>query len=89
MSRLLDALNASPFRSPKTWSMALVACDDAGGLTVTSRAGFAAYLRANDLQTLAHEGVTRRVAAGHVLTYFNIEGENASIVRFIVARVTR
>ncbi len=73
----------SSFRSPRSWSSAVVVFDG-DTRRVSSRGDYAAWLRHNDLLSLAVECLARRVPRGCALLWLACDGPDGTGVRFVV-----
>ncbi len=71
---MVHVLAGSPFRHPKTWPAAVVVLNEGAPARATARSALAGEFLANDLPSLAHECVSRRVGRGEILIFGSGEG---------------
>lgn len=83
--RIAEAFGANRFFAPPArWGLAVVVARFGEAPRVVDRVAFAAELRANDLEALAHEAIARRVPPNHVLVYLEIDDGERAGVGFVV-----
>jgi hypothetical protein len=86
VSRVWSAMLGSRFWSrSKNWAECVVILDGEGPLRIVHRREFHAELLGNDLPSLAHEVIARRVPAGCVLVYVALD----SAVSFVLVRLAQ
>lgn len=77
------ALLGSGFRARERWPFAVVILRESE-TRATSRGDFAAWLRANDLPDQATECLHRRVPAGSILVWLDVEMPSVAATGFVM-----